>query len=80
MTLGSYYIYPIIVPSNTESSHTESTKSSYDENTLSTMHDNNESIIHHPLTANQSELQSKIMNILTEPNEKWKQLRNNYII
>jgi len=58
----------------------ESTKSSYDENTLSTMHDNNESIIHHPLTANQSELQSKIMNILTEPNEKWKQLRNNYII
>lgn len=35
--------------------------------------------IHHPLASNNSELETRIMDIIKQPNEKWKKEKSNYV-
>ena len=56
------------------------TKSKYTESVLSSLRDSNASELCNPMTSSMSELGSRIMNIISDPNPTWKELRKQYII
>ena len=56
------------------------TKSKYTESVLSSLSDSNVSELCNPMTSSMTELGSRIMNIISDPNPTWKEIRKQYII
>lgn len=59
---------------------TDATKTRLTESVLASLRNNNTIELSNPVTTSESELRCRIMNIISDPNPTWKELRKKYII